>query len=100
MNSLKRLMISSLSFSLISCQTPLPDIELCGKLSLGAHCNKTLSDKPRTMTESEWDTIGRVSMSFEDFGELKKFMLSVCKRSEKCNLEDEKKIEVFYGEFE
>ena len=52
------------------------------------------------MTESEWDTIGRVSMSLDDFGELKKFMLSICKRSEKCNLEDEKKIEDFYGKFE
>jgi hypothetical protein len=61
-------------------------VEVCGKLSMGAYCGYTIEGPSREMHEAEWDEIGRVSMSFEAFGEVKKFILEACERSKKCDL--------------
>jgi len=86
--NLKKLILIYLSFNLVSCVSALPNIELCGKLSWGAYCEYTLKDKSRMMHEMEWREIGRVSMSLEDFGELKKVLLELCKRSKNCKMTD------------
>jgi len=93
MKSLKKLMMICLSSSFVGCAMNPPNIELCGKLSWGATCRYTLSGETRDMHEMEWSEVGRVSMSLEDFGEVKKFILESCKRSRKCEIKDDEEFE-------
>jgi len=88
MRSLKKLTIILLSFSALSCGITPPNIEVCGKLDQGAHCNQTQEENPRTMTDVEWNEVGRISMSVEAWGEVVKYIKDSCNRSKRCEIKD------------
>ena len=82
-------------FILTNCAN-VPNVEVCVRLIDGAACTYTLQGKDRDMNESEYKNqeIGEIFMRPESYGEIKKFILKQCKKSNKCNLNGtQKKLE-------
>lgn len=85
-NNLKKLVIVLFLLSLSACAGVVPpDIEACVKGTKGfAYCNTTLSNQKKAVSYAYVSQPGRVSMSLEDFGKLKKFVMAICEKSKKC----------------
>ena len=97
-NNWKLLAISLFLLILSSCTAKVPDIEACVTGHVAGYCNTTLSDKKRVVDLNYIREVGRVSMTPEAFGELKKFILEICERSKKCQREYSSKINTFLEE--
>ena len=89
-------MLTVILLSSVSCEKyKVPNGEACGKLSKGngAFCAYTINGPERIMSEEEWDAEGRISMSLQFFGEIKKSLLEACERLPSCEKKDRKQIE-------
>ena len=100
MNSLKMLIGILLGLSLTRCATAPPNVEVCGKLQSGAFCTFTIDGPDRRMSDEEWARTGRISMSAEAFGEIKKFILTICERTGRCTSDEEDTIATFGDEYD
>lgn len=70
------------ALTLSSCVLNPPNEEICVKLISGARCFYTYQNKQRDMTDEEWNSVGRLSMSAESYGEFKKFIQEACQKSD------------------
>lgn len=86
MQHLKRLALSLYALTISGCVS-VPDIPVCVRLSKGAACTYTITDKSYRMNEAQFkdQEIGIFFMSPESYGEFKKFVLGICKKTKKCN---------------
>ena len=80
------LLILSL-FVLTNCSLRPPDVEVCAPLSNGgSFCEHTLSNQKRFASSSEVSSPDRVSLTIEDFGKVKVFILEACERDVRCSI--------------
>lgn len=85
-----RFVILLVSVISTACSLSVPNSEVCIELPSGsAFCRNTLSENERRLSKIEWDSIsiGRLSMTPEDFGKYQKFIERSCELS-KCNEEE------------
>lgn len=90
---MKKLVVS-LSLLLNACaSTEVPNEPVCVRLSNGASCFYTLEGEEKRLTEEEFkqNEIGLFFMTPTTFGEIKKFILKICKKSKKCDYDHTKK---------
>lgn len=90
MRSLNRVLLILLSLVSISCAVNVPNVEVCGRLRVGAVCSYTLDGPNSRMSEEQWIDVrlGRISMTPEAYGEIKKFILIVCEKYDKCEMKE------------
>lgn len=64
----------------------IKDHTLCLDLIDSAHCTTTVSNQSWDLTYTEWESIrlGRISISGDDWAEIKKTILKLCKKSKSC----------------
>lgn len=75
---------------LSSCKNiKIPNLTACAHYSNKVFCKETLTDREANYEVNRCENFvnGRISMSTEDWVELKKFILKVCKKSKKCRKE-------------
>lgn len=84
----------SLSSLLTSCGTTPPDVPLCDELSTDeAYCIHTISSKEFYINEKNlyngktwWEIRNKmIRLPIESWVEIKKFIIKICKTSNKCN---------------
>lgn len=88
MNKLLLMLIAS--FLLSSCKNiKIPNLTACAHYSNSVYCKETLSNKEAVYNVNRCENFvhGRISMSTEDWVELKRFILKICKKSKKCRKE-------------
>jgi hypothetical protein len=71
----------------------VPNAEVCIELpSRAAFCKYTLQDTERFLSKDEWDnmSVGRLSLTPEDFGKYQKFIERACEFI-KCTEEEKQK---------
>lgn len=92
----KLLVISLFLLTLSACgNIEVPDVEACIKSQIRGYCSTTVTNKKRIVDHLYLNEVGRVSMTTEDFGKLKKFVHAVCKKSNKCQKEFSEQINTF-----
>jgi len=57
-------------------------VEVCVKNIIGASCAYSIEGEERKMSDEEWNEVGRFSMSFDAYGEIRKFIESACQKME------------------
>ncbi len=79
-NSLKMVLILSVTVLLVNCAHTPPDVEVCIRLSKGAQCAFTISPETRRLTEAQWQEIklGRMSLTSNGYAEYRLFVERVC----------------------
>ncbi len=97
--SLKNLLKTLLILAISSCASiKIPDEEVCGQIAQKhGYCARIVSSATRDVYGTEWDQMVRRGLIIqpEAYGRLKAMLLSLCKKSKKCNIQEvEKKIEL------
>lgn len=86
----KLLLMLIASCFLSSCKNiKIPNLTACAHFKNNVYCKQTLADSEAVYEVNRCEKFidGRISMSVEDWTELKKFILKVCKKSKKCRKE-------------
>ena len=81
--------------NLNSCVSVPPDVEVCVRSATKGFCQTTISEERRISTIEELNEVGRVSLTPEAFGEIKKYILEMCRRNDNCKKNDEDRIDSF-----
>jgi hypothetical protein len=84
------LFISTALLGLSGCgSVEIRDFEACADFGEDAHCARFLDDETRDISPEEWQEmrVGRVSISAEDFAEIKAEIEQLCS-AHKCKYED------------
>ena len=67
-------------FVLIGCAIAPPNVEVCVKLIRGAQCAYTIEGESRRISDDEYNEIGRFSISYRDYAEIRKFIEEACQK--------------------
>jgi hypothetical protein len=77
----------------------VPNFEGCADLTEdGAYCVKFLTGEERDVTPEDWDAqrFGRISLSPQDFTEIKKTLEKLCSLPNRCTYEEEQLVKNFH----
>jgi hypothetical protein len=87
-------------FALSACaRVHIRDGEWCGDMGdVGASCFHTLTDATRDLDKPSWDAerFGMLCTKAENFAELKKAVLKLCKLSRDCTFDDVQAVQNFF----
>ena len=82
-----------------------PNVEICGRLQLGAQCTHTAKGPKRRLSEAEWleINIGRISFDPEGWASVRTYIEESCAKHKDCIVDevaerlDAFEAKVYYG---